>query len=85
MSSNIERVEFITNQIKNRNTKRLKLGKNVLIPAESILTEAPKKIEFNTPHYDLIIPIGKDHTALLIIDEAALLELHKLNPEIAIF
>jgi len=61
------------------------LPKNILIPLGSILSVAPRKIEYHSKHYDLLIGIGKDHTARLIIDEDALRELAILEPEIGIF
>lgn len=53
-------------------SKRLKLNKTIIIPADSILYEAPKRVLLSKDHYELTIGIGKDETARLIIHEDAL-------------
>lgn len=49
------------------------LGKDLLIKSESELhkNEAGMRIKYAIPAFEVIIPIGKDHTALLIMDEDA--------------
>ena len=42
---------------------------------EGDVNPAPEKVEYSTPHYELIIGIGKDHTASIFIDEDAYFEL----------
>jgi hypothetical protein len=32
---------------------------------------APNRSEYYTPHYEVIVGIGKDHTAKIILDEGA--------------
>ena len=64
---------------------RTALGKNIFIPADTVLTEAPAKIEHYTKHYEVTIGIGPDHTARLIIDEDSVMALRRLEPKITIF
>lgn len=66
-------------------SKRIKLPKTINIPVGIVLDEAPAKTERFGNHYEYIIPIGKDHVAYLTIDEDALMELKKLEPEITIY
>lgn len=49
------------------------LGKDLLIKADTKLfrAEAGLQITYHDPIYEVIIPIGKDHTASLIMDEDA--------------
>ena len=42
---------------------------------EGNLNPAPSKMEFYTPHFEMVIGIGKDHSATLIIDEDSYFEL----------
>ena len=55
------------------------LGVNLFIPSTEILNEGPVKIQYGTRHYSIIIGIGKDHTAELLIEEDALKELRKIS------
>lgn len=36
---------------------------------------APNRIEFVSPHYEIIVPIGEDHTASVFIDAESYFEL----------
>lgn len=81
----IERIEVMMQADKTKGNKRLTLGKNILIPESVVLKEAPNKIEHHTTHYKCLIPIGSDHTAMLIIDEESLLELQRVNGDVSIF
>ncbi len=47
-------------------------AKEILIPVGSVLKSAPTKKTFIEKHYSLLIGLGDDHTAELIISESAL-------------
>lgn len=36
---------------------------------------APTRMEFYTPHYEIVVGIGKDYSATIIIDEESYFEL----------
>lgn len=65
--------------------KNLYLPKTIMIPVGTVLSAAPVRIDLAPGHYDLLIGIGDDHTARLIIDEEALRALRDLKPEVAIY
>lgn len=60
--------------------KNRKLGKRIVIPSSAEVGDAPTKIEYYSPHIEVIIGIGKDHTASLIMDVDAWEELKKGTP-----
>ena len=41
--------------------------------------DAPSKREYFTPHYDVLIGVGKDHTADITLDHDAMSELMELT------
>lgn len=49
-----------------------KLGRTLILPSEANLIVAPTEIKYGEKHYELLIGIGKDHTASLLISESAL-------------
>lgn len=51
--------------------KRYKLIKNLLPVGTIIKKEAPSITERYGPHYEVLIPVGKDYTASLTIDAEA--------------
>lgn len=63
-------------------SKRLKLNKTIVIPADSVLEEAPKRIILSENHYELIIGIGNDEHAKLIIHEDAIKALRNIKSEV---
>lgn len=65
--------------------KEQHLNRNIIIPKGSIFTEGPTKTVYYERHYELLIGIGNDHYAKLVIDEDALRALNLSKPEIAIF
>lgn len=62
-----------------------RLIRNLLIPRGSILSVAPSSTQHHIRHYELLIGIGKDHHAKLIISEPALMALQNLEAEVTIF
>lgn len=61
------------------------IRKNILIPADTIVTQAPSNIALSPGHYQLTIGIGNDEVATLIIHEEALCALNLMNPAVVIF
>lgn len=48
------------------------LGRRIVIPASTVTSPGPSKIEHCTPHYEILIGIGNNNTASLYLDEDAL-------------
>ena len=63
---------------------KMLLPKTITIPANIVLTSAPKNIELYGKWYDLVIGIGNDHTARLLIDDDALRALAMVEPQVNI-
>jgi len=51
--------------------KRYKLIKELLPVGTLVEDPAPYKTEYCMPHYEVLIGIGKDHTASFIVDAEA--------------
>jgi len=64
---------------------RCGLKKSIFIPQGTILCGGLVKIECVMPFLELVIGIGEDHTARLIISEDALCALNNLKSEVTIF
>lgn len=64
--------------------KRKMLGKTITIPKGIVLSAAPKKIALHGEWYDLVIGIGNDHTARLLIDDDAMRALSGIEPQVNI-
>lgn len=73
-------------KLTNMSKEKLTIGRNLLIPSEAKLIDAPSKIEYFGKHYEMVIAIGKHHTASLIISEEALnaLNEYKNQPSVEI-
>ena len=50
----------------------MKIERRIIIPASAKLIDAPTKIRLYRKHYEVLIGIGNDYTASLIIEEDAL-------------
>lgn len=48
------------------------LGRRLVIPAGTVISPGPSKVEYNTPIYEVLIGIGRNNTASLYLDEDAL-------------
>ena len=46
------------------------LGKNIFIPSNVKLYDAPKKREFIEKHFEVVVGIDQDHTASFVISES---------------
>jgi len=64
---------------------KLLLPKTIIIPRKTELLSAPRKIELANDWYEVLIPIGNDHTAKLLIDEDAIRALNSIEPTAIIF
>jgi hypothetical protein len=64
--------------------KKIALPKSIFIPKGTVLSSGPSVITLHEHHYELIIGIGKDHTATLLISESAMTVLKKIEPEVVI-
>ena len=56
------------------------LPKTIIIPKGVTLSSAPLKIELSDEWYELLIGIGNDHTARLLIDADAVRALNAAEP-----
>jgi hypothetical protein len=60
------------------------LGRELVIPVGTKITEAPETIEFGEKHYEILVGIGKDHTMTIYMSEDALSEFNKYKNDIII-
>jgi len=64
--------------------ERMALNRNILIPSNTILDAAPCGLQLIEDHFELLIEIGNDHTARLLISRSALRALNNLEPKTVI-
>lgn len=55
-------------------SKVISLAYPIQINAGTILDDAPSEIDFVEKHYEVLMPIGKDHTVSLYIAESVIKE-----------
>jgi len=60
------------------------LKREIIIPANTELTSGITSVSFSEKTYEIIIGIGKNHTASLFIGENALKELSEFKNDIVI-
>lgn len=70
-----EKIEFLRKKTYDGiSGKKIRLKKDITIPAGTILELGPTHIEFGCDHYEEIVAFGKDHVGEFFIDEDAIRE-----------
>ena len=52
---------------KRQSGKQVRLKKDLIVPAGTLLSEAPEHISMASGHYEYVIGMGRDNTARLIV------------------
>lgn len=75
MDATIEKIQGYKNSGESQEPK--KLQRTMVIPRGAKFEQAPETVEYCSPHYELVIGIGNDYTASLILTEGALREINR--------